>query len=156
VGCPFFIEGLLSEPLCILRGASFIIGGLLNELLRVLRGASFFIGCLFSEPLCILRGNYFFIIGLLDEPMNEGCDSAPLFMALMFCVKPLLNFQPTSLDVSTLFDMNFLGNEALLMLRVHKLCLIKNLTPLQASPMRKRVQALENKCVYCATVETRL
>jgi hypothetical protein len=36
--------------------------------------------------------HFFFIEGLLNESMNEGSCSAPLFMALIFCVKCLLNF----------------------------------------------------------------
>jgi hypothetical protein len=62
-------------------------------------------------------GCLFFIEGLLNESMNEGSDSAPLFMALIFCVKRLLNFQVTLLAVSTLLKHEFLGNEALLTLQ---------------------------------------
>jgi hypothetical protein len=39
------------------------------------------------------------------------------------------------------FDMGFLGNEVFLCFGVHKLRLIKNLTPLQASPVRNTVWA---------------
>jgi hypothetical protein len=64
--------------------------------------ASFFIRGLLNEPLYVLRGASFFIGGLLNEPMNEGSDSAPLFIALISCVKCLSNFQLTSLSISTL------------------------------------------------------
>jgi hypothetical protein len=73
----------LNEPICVFWVATFFIGGLLNEL-GVFRVGSFFIG------------------GLLNEPMNEGSDSAPLFMAPIFCVKCLSNFQLRLLAVSTL------------------------------------------------------
>jgi hypothetical protein len=43
--------------------------------------------------------------------------------------------------------VNFLENEPLLMLRIYKLRLIKNLTSLRAFPMRKRVRALKSKYV---------
>jgi hypothetical protein len=92
----------LNKPLCVLPGTSFFIEGLLDEPLFLLRGASFFIRGLLNEPLCILRGASFFIGGFSNEPMNEGSDSALLFMALMVCVKRLSNFQLTSLAVSTL------------------------------------------------------
>jgi hypothetical protein len=44
----------------------------------------------------------FFIGGLLNEPENEWSYSAPLFMAPIFCMKHLLNFQLTLLAVLTL------------------------------------------------------
>jgi hypothetical protein len=44
----------------------------------------------------------FFIEGVLNEPMNEGSDSAPLFMAPISCLKHLLNFQLTLLVVLNL------------------------------------------------------
>jgi hypothetical protein len=44
----------------------------------------------------------FFIGGLLNEPMKEGSYSAPLFIALIFCVKRLSNFQLTLLAILTL------------------------------------------------------
>jgi hypothetical protein len=44
----------------------------------------------------------FFIGGLLNEPMNEGSNSAPLFMAPIFCMKCLSNSQLVLLDVLTL------------------------------------------------------
>jgi hypothetical protein len=34
----------------------------------------------------------FFIVCLSNDPMNEGSDSAPLFMAPISCVKHLSNF----------------------------------------------------------------
>jgi hypothetical protein len=77
-------------------GASFFIGGLLNEPHCVLWGVFFhrrsFHWKSLNEPLCVLWGASFFIGGLLNEPMNAGSDSAPLFMALIFCVKRLSNF----------------------------------------------------------------
>jgi hypothetical protein len=51
---------------------------------------------------CVFGGWLFFIGDLLNEPMNKGSDSALLFMALIVCVKRLLNFQLTLLVVSTL------------------------------------------------------
>jgi hypothetical protein len=47
-------------------------------------------------------GASFFIGGIFHEPMNEGSDSAPLFVAPKFCVKRLSNFQLTLLAVSSL------------------------------------------------------
>jgi hypothetical protein len=66
--------------------------------------ASFFIRSLLNEPLCIFFGvASFFIRCLLNELMNEESDTAPVFMALIVCVKCLLNFLLTLLAVSTLF-----------------------------------------------------
>jgi hypothetical protein len=82
-----------------------------------------FVGCLFfyrgSFEWASLHflGCLFFIGDLLNEPMNERSDSAPLFMAPVFCVKRLSNFQLALLAVSTLLWHEFLGNEALLMLQ---------------------------------------
>jgi hypothetical protein len=55
-------------------------------------GALFLIGGLLNESLCVFWGCLFFIRGILNEPMNEGPDSAPLFMASISCVKHLSNF----------------------------------------------------------------
>jgi hypothetical protein len=54
------------------------------------------------SPFAFFGISSFFIEGLLNEPMNERSDSAPLFMAPIFCVKHLSNFQVTLLAVSTL------------------------------------------------------
>jgi hypothetical protein len=43
--------------------------------------------------------------------------------------------------------MNFWETKLYLCFGVHKLRLIKNLTPLRASPMRKRVRVLKSKCM---------
>jgi hypothetical protein len=70
-----------------------------------------------NETLCVLWGASFFIGGLVTEPMNERSYSTPLFMALMFCVERLLNFQLTFVSCFNYVLMGFLGNEALLMLQ---------------------------------------
>jgi hypothetical protein len=54
------------------------------------------------SSFCYLGLHLFFIGGLLNEPMNEGSDSAHLFMAPVICVKRLSNFQLILLAVSTL------------------------------------------------------
>jgi hypothetical protein len=54
------------------------------------------------SPFAFFGVASFFIGGVLNEPMNEGSDSAPLFMALILCVKHLLNFELTLLAVLTL------------------------------------------------------
>jgi hypothetical protein len=54
----------------------------------------------------------------------------------------LSNTELALLAISTMV-INVLGNEAYITAsELHGLCLIKNLTPLWASPMRKRVRAL--------------
>jgi hypothetical protein len=54
------------------------------------------------SPFVFFRVGSFFMEGLLNEPMNEGSDSAPLFVAPIFCVKRLLNFQLNLIAISTL------------------------------------------------------
>jgi hypothetical protein len=44
------------------------------------------------------------------------------------------------------FDTSFLGTKLYWCFRIHKLRLIKNLTPLRAFRVRKRVRTLKNKC----------
>jgi oligoendopeptidase F len=102
LGLPLFIGGLLNESLAFFRIASFFIKGLLNEPLAFFEVASFFNEGLLNKPLCIFWVASFFIEGLLNELMDERSDSAPLFMALVICVKHLSNFQLTLLAVSTM------------------------------------------------------
>jgi hypothetical protein len=52
--------------------------------------ASFFIGGLFDEPLCVSWDCSFFYRRSFDEMMNEGSDSAALFMAPRICTKALV------------------------------------------------------------------
>jgi hypothetical protein len=54
------------------------------------------------SPFAFFGVASFFIGGLSNEPMNEGSDSAPLFMAPIFCVKRLSNFKLTLLAIVTL------------------------------------------------------
>jgi hypothetical protein len=54
------------------------------------------------SPFAFFKAASFFIGGLLNGPMNEGSCSAPLFMAPIFCVKRLSNFQLILLVISTL------------------------------------------------------
>jgi hypothetical protein len=67
-----------------------------------------FLGCIFFHRRFFyvspftFWGCLFFIGGLLHESMNEGSYNGPLFMAPMFCVKCLSNFQLTLLAVLTL------------------------------------------------------
>jgi hypothetical protein len=92
----------------------------------------------------------FFIGGLYFEPTNEGCNNAPLFMALTYLAYQLLSntwvpplFRAS--NASNFDDDNqcFWGNKAyIIVLGLHGFCLIKNLTPSWATPVRKRVRAL--------------
>jgi hypothetical protein len=77
--------------------------------------------------------------------MSEGSDSVPPFMASVFSVKAL-----------TLWT-HVLGRKILLLLQGTWACLVKKLTPLWVSPMRKRVHASESKLVtVCSTMKAHL
>jgi hypothetical protein len=78
--------------------------------------------------------------------MSEGSDSVPLLMALLFSAKALVEYRA---NLVSDFDPNascFRERCIYYCFGVHRLCLIKNLTPLWATPMRKRVRTLKSKC----------
>jgi hypothetical protein len=86
---------------------------------------------------------YFFIGVLSFDLMNEGYNNAPLFVALAFLVYQLLSNTKLALLAILMMVITFLGNEAyIIALGLHGLCLVKNLTPSRASPVRKRVRTL--------------
>jgi hypothetical protein len=89
--------------------------------------ASFFIGCLYFEPT------------------NRGCNNASSFVALAYLVYQLLSNTKLALLAISMVVTNVLGNEDyIIAFRLHGFRLIKNLIPLRASPVRKRVRALRN------------
>jgi hypothetical protein len=117
-------------------------------------GAYFFIANLFCEPLCVFEVRLFSSKDFCVRQWTRGFNNAPLFKAPMFCVKRLSNFQLTLLAVSTMLWLEvFFGTKLCWSFRVDKLWLIKNLTPLWASPVRKRVWALRNKCAMLALLQ---
>jgi hypothetical protein len=79
--------------------------------------------------------------------MSEGSDSVPLLMALLFSAKVLVEYRA---NLVSDFDPNascFEEQCIYCCFEVHRLCLVKNLTPLWATPMIKRVRTLKSKCV---------
>jgi hypothetical protein len=75
--------------------------------------------------------------------MNEGCNNAPSFMALAYLADQLLSNTELVLLVISMMVVNVLGNEAYIIASgLRGLCLVKNLMPLRASLVRKRVWAL--------------
>jgi hypothetical protein len=171
LGCLFFIEGLSFEPtnegcnnapsfVALRFGvASFFIRDLSFEPLAFW-GCLFFHRRSFFSALYVLRLSLFsskvfllspihfgvasFFIGYPSfKPMNECYNNAPSFVALAYLAQQLLsNIELALLAISTMV-INILGKEAYITaLGLHRLYLVKNLTPSRASPMRKRVQAL--------------
>jgi hypothetical protein len=61
------------------------------------------------------------------------------------CVKPLSNNKLTLLAILTLYDQCFGEENFYYDFGIHRFCLVKNLTPLRVSPVRKRVRALKSK-----------
>jgi uncharacterized membrane-anchored protein YitT (DUF2179 family) len=78
--------------------ASIFIGGLFNVPLSFFGVASFSSKDFLMSPFAFFGVASFFIEGLFDEPMNEGSDSAPLFMAPCVCEKALVECQANLLS----------------------------------------------------------
>jgi hypothetical protein len=82
----------------------------------------------------------FFVEGLCFEPTNECGNNAPSFVALAYLPQQLLSNAELALLAISMMVINVLGKEAYITaLGLHELCLIKNLIPSWASPVRKRV-----------------
>jgi heme/copper-type cytochrome/quinol oxidase subunit 3 len=131
--------------------ASFLVGGLLAP--YVLRGAF-----MIHETWCL-----FFVGGLLfgfgvsvctkGETMSEGSNSVPQLMALLFSVKALVEYRANFVSDFDPMASRFGEQSFYYYFGVHGLCLIKNLTPLRVSSVKKKVQASERKCVIlCSTM----
>jgi hypothetical protein len=85
----------------------------------------------------------FFIGSLHFEQMNQGCNNALLFVALVYLAYLLLSTTELALLAISMMAINVLENEAYIIAsRLHGLRLIKTPMPLRASPVRKRVRAL--------------
>jgi hypothetical protein len=72
--------------------------------------------------------------------MSEGFDSARPLVALLFCVIRLSNTKLILLAILTLCARCFEEGSFYYGFGIHRLHLVKNLTPLWVSPMRKKYE----------------
>jgi hypothetical protein len=91
------------------------------------------------------------------EPRSEGSDSAPPLMASLFSAKVLIKYATNFVSDFDSVD-SCVGEERFCYcVGVHGLHLIKNLTPLWVSPVRKRVQASKTKfATLCSMTKAHL
>jgi hypothetical protein len=82
--------------------------------------------------------------------MREGSDGTPLLMALLVGAKVLVVYR-TNLVSNFNLEVSCFGEQSFYYcFGVHRLPLVTNFTPLQASPVRKRAHALKviARCWY--------
>jgi hypothetical protein len=75
--------------------------------------------------------------------MSEGPESAPPLMALVFGNWAPVEYKANLVSYFDPVIPQIFGGKILLLLGVHRHCLVKNPTPPLASPMRKRVHAMK-------------
>jgi hypothetical protein len=91
------------------------------------------------------------------ELMSKGSDSAPPLMALLFSAKALVEYKANFVRDFELVDLCLGEGSFYYCFRVHGLRLVKNLTPLWVSPMRKRLWTSESKlATLCSIMKARL
>jgi hypothetical protein len=75
--------------------------------------------------------------------MSEGPDSAPLLMASLVSVATPVEYEANLVSYFDYGHVSFGERSFYWCFRVYRPCLVINLTPSQASPVRKSAQALK-------------
>jgi heme/copper-type cytochrome/quinol oxidase subunit 3 len=89
--------------------------------------------------------------------MSEGSDSAPSLMALLFSTKAFAEYRGNLVSDFDLVASSFGEQSFYCCFGVYGLRLIKSITPLRVSLVRKRVQPSESKCATLrSTLNARL